>query len=288
MAFNFITLLFGDTTPSAQGDLIVGKADDTVTRLPVGPDGYVLTVDGATTAGLAYRAPGTAALADGSVTDPKVAPGISADKLVDGVANRVFTTADDVKLTGIAPGATVNATDAQLRDRATHTGLQSADSIVDGAANKVYTAAEKTKLGGVAAGATVNATDAQLRDRATHIGTQPISTVVGLQAALDALLVSVTRTGAYTLALADVGVEQVYSSATAGTFTVPTNAAAGVAVGASVPLRQTGAGQLTVVGAAGVTVNSRGAALKLAGQYAVAELRKVATDTWALYGDVTV
>lgn len=46
--------------------------------------------------------------------------------------------------------------------------------------------AAKAKLDGIAANATANATDAQLRDRATHTGSQAISTVTGLQGALDA------------------------------------------------------------------------------------------------------
>lgn len=37
--------------------------------------------------------------------------------------------ADITKLGGIAAGATVNATDADLRDRSTHTGQQAADTI---------------------------------------------------------------------------------------------------------------------------------------------------------------
>lgn len=45
-----------------------------------------------------------------------------------------FTDAEKTKLTGIATGATVNATDAQLRDRATHTGTQLASTITDFAA----------------------------------------------------------------------------------------------------------------------------------------------------------
>ena len=40
-----------------------------------------------------------------------------------------FTTAQETKLSGIAAGATVNATDAALRDRATHTGTQAAGTI---------------------------------------------------------------------------------------------------------------------------------------------------------------
>jgi hypothetical protein len=40
-----------------------------------------------------------------------------------------FTTAQETKLAGIATGATANATDAQLRDRATHTGSQAISTV---------------------------------------------------------------------------------------------------------------------------------------------------------------
>jgi hypothetical protein len=55
----------------------------------------------------------------------------SADSLVDGATNHVFTAADDTKLAGIATNATANATNAELRDRATHTGLQTSATISD-------------------------------------------------------------------------------------------------------------------------------------------------------------
>ena len=81
------------------------------------------------------------------------------------------------KLAGVAAGATANATDAQLRDRSTHTGTQSADTIVDGSNNHVFTAADDTKLAGIATGATANSADATLLNRANHTGTQPSSTI---------------------------------------------------------------------------------------------------------------
>jgi predicted RecA/RadA family phage recombinase len=99
---------------------------------------------------------------------------------------------------------------------------------------------------------------------------------------------SATRTANYALLATDMGAEQVYNSASAGTFTLPTNATQAIAVGRAVPIRQSGAGQLTIAGAAGVTLQSRGNAFRLAGQHAVAEARKVAQDTWVLYGDVVV
>jgi hypothetical protein len=128
---------------------------------------------------------------------------------LDGKAGTALATAsvdglmsatDKTKLNGVAVNATANSTDAQLRDRATHTGAQAISTVtglqtaLDAKAgtavatttvNGLMSAADKTKLNGVATGATVNATDSQLRDRTTHTGTQAISTVTGLQVALD-------------------------------------------------------------------------------------------------------
>lgn len=69
----------------------------------------------------------------GSVTNATVAAdaGISADKLADGVTSKVLTAAERQRLAGVATGATANASDAALRDRATHTGTQQAATISD-------------------------------------------------------------------------------------------------------------------------------------------------------------
>lgn len=56
-----------------------------------------------------------------------------ADVVAAGAAG-FMTGADKTKLDGIAAGATVNSTDAALRDRATHTGTQLASTISDFAA----------------------------------------------------------------------------------------------------------------------------------------------------------
>jgi parallel beta-helix repeat protein len=94
-----------------------------------------------------------------------------------GLSTNDYTTAEKNKLAGIAAQATKNDTDANLRNRATHTGTQSADTIVDGTTNKVFTATEKTKLAGIATGATKNSTDATLLSRANHTGTQSADTI---------------------------------------------------------------------------------------------------------------
>lgn len=55
-----------------------------------------------------------------------------------------FTAALNTKLAGIATGATANATDAQLRDRSTHTGVQPASSITEDATHRFVTDTEKS------------------------------------------------------------------------------------------------------------------------------------------------
>ncbi len=114
---------------------------------------------------------------------------------LDGKANLAdgITSAERTKLSGIQTGATLNSTDTQLRDRATHTGTQPISTItnlqtsLDGKANVAdgITVAERNKLSGIQTGATVNSSDATLLNRTNHTGTQPISTVSGLQSALD-------------------------------------------------------------------------------------------------------
>lgn len=96
-----------------------------------------------------------------------------------------------------------------------------------------------------------------------------------------------TQTDSYVLALADTGLVVELNKATACTLTVPPNSSVTFAVGTVVVVRQYGAGQVTVTAGAGVTIRSRGAALKLAGQYAEASLTQRAADEWVLSGDIT-
>lgn len=99
------------------------------------------------------------------------------DDVGDGTTYKQFSATEKTKLASVATGATANDTDANLKNRANHTGTQSADTITDGTTNKAYTATEKTKLASIATGATANDTDANLKNRANHTGTQPISSL---------------------------------------------------------------------------------------------------------------
>ena len=128
-------------------------APQTVTAGLVGaqPEDPDLTGLGGLADGVPVRAAGTWAVASGtrdgtrflrddgtwqavsgavaSVNGQTGAVTLTPDSFTDGATNHVFTAADDTKLGGIATGATANATDAQLRDRATHTGSQAISTV---------------------------------------------------------------------------------------------------------------------------------------------------------------
>jgi hypothetical protein len=70
------------------------------------------------------------------------------------------------------------------------------------------------------------------------------------------------------------------------TLTIPTNATTAFPVGTSIDVIQTGAGQVTIAGAVGVTVNAT-PGLKLRAQWSSATLFKRATDTWIVMGDLS-
>jgi hypothetical protein len=88
----------------------------------------------------------------------------------------------------------------------------------------------------------------------------------------------------YTPVLADNGKLVTLSNASAITLTVPTNASVAYATGAQINIQQIDAGQVTIAGDTGVTVNGTGT--KLRTQWSAATLVKTATDTWTLIGDL--
>jgi hypothetical protein len=88
----------------------------------------------------------------------------------------------------------------------------------------------------------------------------------------------------YTPVLADNGKLVTLSNASAITLTVPTNASVAYPTGAQINIEAIGAGQVTVVGDTGVTVNGTGTKLRV--QWSAATLVKLGTDSWTLIGDL--
>lgn len=91
----------------------------------------------------------------------------------------------------------------------------------------------------------------------------------------------------YTLVLADAGKHITLTNAASITFTVPLNATVAYPVGTEIEISQGGAGQVTIAATGGVTLHSFNSDLKLAGIYAGATLKKTATDTWLVVGNLT-
>lgn len=93
----------------------------------------------------------------------------------------------------------------------------------------------------------------------------------------------------YTFVLTDQDDLVTASNGSAQTYTIPLNSSVAFPTGSLVNLIQIGTGQVTVVGAGGVTVNSTGATSaqpKTRARYSVMTLIKAGTDTWYATGDV--
>lgn len=96
-----------------------------------------------------------------------------------------------------------------------------------------------------------------------------------------------TQSGtSYTAVIGDAQGYILFTNGAAITFTIPPNADVAFEVGTTISFEQNGAGAVTVAPGSGVTINSRGSLLDSAGQYAVAQLKKVGTNVWTLIGDV--
>ena len=97
-----------------------------------------------------------------------------------------------------------------------------------------------------------------------------------------------TQTGSYTLALPDSYKWVQINAASANVLTIPANSGAAFSIGCQILIEQSGTGQATISPFdAGVTLHSRGAAFKMAGQYATAALVQTAANVWNLSGDLT-
>ena len=119
------------------------------------------------------------------------AGGVSEHAVATGSVAGFMSPSDKTKLDGVAAGATANDTDANLKNRANHTGTQVASTISDfnTAADARVTAGILTHVGesdphpGYALDADVTAAQAYAVQRSNHTGTQLASTVSDFAAA---------------------------------------------------------------------------------------------------------
>lgn len=171
--------------------------------------------------------------------------------------------ADKSKLNGIAAGATANASDAQLRDRSTHTGTQAASTITGLSA--VATSGSYSDLigrptlgtaaaldvalsGNAATGQVVKGDDTRLTDARTPVAhTQSASTISDSTVPGRALLTAASAEAQRaSLGLSSVASTGAYSDLT-GRPTLGTAAALNVGMGANNVVQLDGSGRLPAI-----------------------------------------
>lgn len=112
----------------------------------------------------------------------------------------------------------------------------------------------------------------------------------GFDDALAKLTLNAQTGTTYTFVLTDNRNKLVTASnGSAQTYTIPLNSSVAFPTGSVINVIQIGTGQVTIQGAAGVTVASTGAtstAPKIRTQYGAASLIKVGTDSWYVIGDL--
>ena len=70
-------------------------------------------------------------------------------------------------------------------------------------------------------------------------------------------------------------------------FTVPPNSSVAYDIGAVIEVCQIGAGQVTLVAGAGVTLRTPTGTLTTRAQYSTVSIRKRGTDEWVVAGDLS-
>jgi hypothetical protein len=109
--------------------------------------------------------------------------------------------------------------------------------------------------------------------------------------AADTAITANTQTASYTLVLGDAGKVVEENSASATVVTIPPNSSVAFPTGTVIEICRIGAGSVTITPGSGVTIPNR---LEAAGttsrtinaQYSTVSIRKRATDTWVLVGDI--
>lgn len=196
-----------------------------------------------------------------------------------------FTTADETKLDGVASGATANDTDANLKNRANHTGTQTASTISD-----FNTAADAR----VAAGITGKADLASPSFTGNPTAPTPsagdndttIATTAFVHATRGAYVGVNAQTGTtYTIVLTDQGKLVTLSNTSGITVTLPQDSDVAIPVGGRVDFAGINTGLVTFAAGTGATANGTPSLVTRA-RYSAATAIKTAANTWLVVGDL--
>lgn len=285
-----------DTIVDAKGDLLVGNSDNTVARLAVGTNGYFLKANSGATNGVEWASIPTINNLDdvGDVNAPSPSDGQFL-KYVS--ASSEWQAADIPTINNLDDVGDVTITTATSGDVLKWNGSAWVNDPVDLGTDTVgdYVASLVAGTGitlsnNSGEGATPTITIGQAVETTSSVtfGDLTVSTSASLPAdtSLPERYYNMTTGSTLSLTTHKNYVIEANSSS-AFTITVPTNAAQAFPVGTVFTIIRVGTGEITIAGDTGVTVNnSVGARLRV--QWSTATLRKRATDTWLLSGDLKV
>ena len=244
------------TVVNLKGDLLAASAPDSVARLPVGADTFVLTADSAEATGLKWAA----SAGGGGAGGIRPAQSFSPD------AGAVTAGFDDYTL-GFDESVILVTLNGVVLEAAEY--------------SRTGTALTVTPADGFGSTA-----DVVLVFQGTYDSDFATSAqgALATNAAPKVKSINAQTGTTYTLALADLGKVVTCSNAAAVTVTVPPNASVSFDVGSTIDVIGIGAGIVTIAQGAGVTVNAT-PSLVFRAQHSGCTLVKTATDTWQAVGD---
>lgn len=183
--------------------------------------------------------------------------------------------ADIASSDDIATGAGIAALTARVDTaEADIDALEAADTALDGRLDTAEGDISALEAADVALDARLDTAEA---DIAALEAAAALADLVGYVAVADD----------YTLVLTDRSKWLNLSNAADKTLTIPPNSDVAFPVGTSIMLSNDAAGLFTVAAGVGVTLRAEGGKVKLAAQFAVAALQKLAADEWVVFGNLT-
>ena len=241
------------------------------------------TIDGRDLATDGTKLDGIEASADVTDTANVTAAGALMDSEVTNLAQvKAFDSSDYATAAqGTTADAALPKAGGQMTGNITFSGSQTVDGR--------DLSADGTKLDGIEASAdvtdtaNVTAAGALMDSEVTNLA--DVKSFDPADYAPAAQTINAQTGTTYTTVLSDAGKLVTLNNASAITLTIPPNSSVAYATGTRIDFIQIGAGQVTVAGGTGVTVNST-PTLKFRAQHSAASCIKIATDTWQLVGDL--
>jgi hypothetical protein len=207
-----------------------------------------------------------------TATELNVLDGITASTAELNIMDGVTATAAELNT---LDGITASVAELNILDGVTSTAAEL--NILDGA---TLTTTELNYVDGV-----TSAIQTQLNSKASN--TDPVITgEINTTGNVIGHITINSKSTSYTLVLSDDGDFLEFTNSTSASVTVPTNLSVEFPIGTVITILQAGTGQLTIVPASGVTVNST-PGLKTRAQWSVVTLIKRGTNTWLATGDLS-